>query len=376
MKITDPIPFLNLSAQIEPIKTELFETIERVIQENAFIGGPYLSTFEQSFSNALGIKHTIGVGNGTDAIFIALKSLGIGKGDKVITVANSFIGSSEPIYLSGAEVVFIDCDSETRNMDLNLLETTLQNWSENELPKAIIPVHLYGQAIDMNRLMSIAKHFQLKVIEDCAQSHLSKCHGQCVGTFGDMGCFSFYPGKNLGAMGDGGAIVTNDDDLAEYARKFANHGRSSKYAHEMEGVNSRLDGMQAAILTIKLRELPKWNAGRQRVADQYREALTSITQVKCPKKFECLECIYHLFVIETEHRDALKEHLAKDQIQTGIHYPIALPNLKAYEHLKIDKAVYPVANRLESRILSLPMFPELSLESVQRVADSIRNFYR
>jgi dTDP-4-amino-4,6-dideoxygalactose transaminase len=315
------------------------------------------------------------VGNGTDAIHIALRCLGIGPGDKVITAANSFIGSSEPISMAGADVVFVDCDAETKNMDLNLLESMLAECRSEDLPKAIIPVHLYGQAMDMPRLMKIAHKYQLKVVEDCAQAHLAKCYDQCVGTYGDMACYSFYPGKNLGAMGDGGAVVTQSDKLADVARQFSNHGRSSKYAHEFEAVNSRLDGIQAAILKIKLRELPKWNLGRQKVAAKYKEVLRDIPQVICPKEQDGLECIYHLFVIETDQRDELRQHLSEDHIQTGIHYPIALPNLKAYQHLGFKEQDYPVSSGLEKRILSLPMFPELSEVSIERIGASIKRYF-
>lgn len=372
----ETIPFLNLSAQISSIKEEILEAIQSVIENNAFIGGEHVAKFEEDFAKALGVKHAIGVGNGTDAIHIALRSIGIGSGDKVITAANSFIGSSEPVFIAGANIVFVDCDPNTKNIDLDLLEKTLAEWSDGDLPKAIIPVHLYGQVVDMPKLMSIAKKYNLKVIEDCAQAHLAKCHGQCAGTFGDMACYSFYPGKNLGAMGDGGAIVTNSDELAEYARKFSNHGRSSKYAHEFEGVNSRLDGMQAAILKIKLRELPKWNKGRQKVASKYREVLKSIPQISCPKEQDGLECIYHLFIIETDRRDELREHLSKHNIQTGIHYPIALPNLKAYQHLNFSPSDFPVASSLESKILSLPMFPELSDSDIERIGETIKSFFQ
>lgn len=371
----ETIPFLNLSAQISSIKNEILEAIIKVIDNNAFIGGEHVAQFEAAFAEALNVKHVIGVGNGTDAIHIALRSLGIGPGDKVITAANSFIGSSEPVHMAGAEIVFIDCDPRTKNIDLNLLEKHLSESDKEELPKAIIPVHLYGQAMDMPRLMAIAQKYQLKVVEDCAQAHLAKCHGRCVGTYGDMACYSFYPGKNLGAMGDGGAVVTNSDELADYARQFANHGRSSKYAHQFEGVNSRLDGMQAAILKIKLRELPKWNLGRQRVAAKYREVLKNISQIVCPQEQNELECIYHLFIIETDQRDELRNHLNEDKIQTGIHYPIALPNLKAYQHLGYKEEDFPVASKLEKRILSLPMFPELSDESIERIGNSIKAFF-
>ena len=374
MSDNETIPFLNLSAQISDIKDEILEKINEVIEKNAFIGGPHVGAFEKDFAKAIGTKHAIGVGNGTDAIHIALASVGIGKGDKVITAANSFIGSSEPVHMADADIVFIDCDIKTRNLDLNLLETTLDNWSDGDKPKAIIPVHLYGQAMDMVKVMEIAKKHDLKVIEDCAQAHLSKCGDVCVGTFGDMACYSFYPGKNLGAMGDGGAIVTNSDSLADYARQFANHGRSSKYAHEFEGVNSRLDGLQAAILKIKLRELPKWNAGRQKVAEKYRNALAHLDQIKCHPVQEGLECIYHLFVIETDKRDELREFLGNNNIQSGIHYPITLPNLKAYQHLGYKPEDFPVATSLESKILSLPMFPELTDSDINRVAKAIEEF--
>jgi dTDP-4-amino-4,6-dideoxygalactose transaminase len=265
------IPFVDLKSQYDSIKNEIDSAITEVISKSAFVGGPFVESFEKSFAFFCGVKHCVGVGNGTDALFIALKTLGIKQGDEVITAANSFIATSEAISLTGGRVVFVDINPTTFNIDVEKIEEKI-----NSKTKVIIPVHLYGQPADMDPILRIAKKYNLKVIEDAAQAHGALYKGRPVGSMGDVACFSFYPGKNLGAYGDGGAIVTNDDGFAIKARMFSNHGRVGKYDHELEGVNSRLDGVQAAVLSAKLRHLPQWNESRRKNASLYNETLKGL----------------------------------------------------------------------------------------------------
>src|SRR5262245_53332412 len=258
------IPLVDLNAQYECIKDEIDTAIQGVLATSAFIGGPYVKAFEEAFAKFCEVKHCIGVGNGTDALFISLKGLGIGAGDEVITAANSFIATSEAITATGAQVVFCDIDPKTYNIDVNLIEEKI-----TPRTKAIIPVHLYGQPADMHPILELARRYGLKIIEDAAQAHGARYKGQRIGSLGDVACFSFYPGKNLGAYGDAGAIVTNDDELALKIKMFANHGRVEKYDHQIEGVNSRLDSLQAAILSVKLKYLKAWTESRRQLASLY-----------------------------------------------------------------------------------------------------------
>ncbi len=361
------VPFVDLEAQYLSIKNEVDEAISEVLLSSAFIGGKFVQKFEESFASYLGVKHCIGVGNGTDALYIALEALGIGEGDEVITVANSFIATSEAITRAGARVVFVDCNPKTYNIDVDQIEKKV-----TERTKAIIPVHLYGQPAEMDRILEIARKHSLYIIEDAAQAHGAVYKGQKVGTFGDCACFSFYPGKNLGAYGDAGAVVTNDDALAEKIRKFANHGRLSKYNHEFEGVNSRLDGLQAAILNVKLRHLEKWTENRIKAARRYDEGLSGL--VVTPYVLPEVRHVYHLYVIQTEKREEMREYLSEKGISTGIHYPIPLPFLQAYSYLNHRAEDFPVAYHLKDRILSLPMFGDITDEQIDYVIEQIKDF--
>lgn len=361
------IPFVDLRAQYETIRDEIDKNISDVIHESAFIGGPYLERFESEFAAFCNAEHCIGVGNGTDALFIALKASGIGAGDEVITTAFSFIATSEAITMSGARVVFVDINPATFNIDVTKIQDKI-----TERTRAIIPVHLYGQLADMNPILDIARKYRLKVIEDAAQAHGAVYKGRQIGTIGDAACFSFYPGKNLGAYGDGGAIVTNDDELAIKARMLANHGRIDKYNHEIEGVNSRLDGLQAAILGVKLRYLPEWNEKRRKNASLYNEILQG-TGVTIPVEMDNVKAVYHLYVIrvKSELRAKLQAHLKAQGIATGIHYPIALPRLTAYAYLNPRSQDFPEAVKASNEILSLPMFPELEKEQIEYIVENI-----
>jgi dTDP-4-amino-4,6-dideoxygalactose transaminase len=377
------IPLVDLKSQYKSIKKEIDSVISEVISQSAFIGGPYVQSFESAFAEYCGVRHCIGVGNGTDALFIALKAFGIGIGDEVITVANSFIATSEAITMTGAKVVFVDIDSKTYNMDPNKLADYLKKRltpdakSQRPQPKAVIPVHLYGQPADMDAILNIAKRYNLKVIEDAAQAHGAEYKGRRIGSIGDMACFSFYPGKNLGAYGDAGAIVTDNDELALKARTFANHGRIGKYDHEIEGVNSRLDGLQAAILGIKLKYLEGWSELRRKNAYLYNEYLKG-TDLVTPTEIDNVKAVYHLYVVRVkkELRQRLQEHLGSKGISTGIHYPIALPNLKAYAYLSHNGNDFPQATRASEEILSLPIYPELTEDQIQYIVEKTKEGVR
>ena len=371
------IPFVNLKAQYKNIKDEIDNAISEVISKTAFISGSFAKTFETNFAEFCNVKHCVGVGNGTDALFIALKALGIGKGDEVITAANSFIATSEAITMTGAKVVFVDIDPKTYNMDPQKLNDYLkfrnpQSAIRNRV-RAIIPVHLYGQPADMDPILDLAKKYNLKIVEDAAQAHGALYKGRQIGSIGDMACFSFYPGKNLGAYGDAGAIVTNDEDLAIKARMIANHGRVEKYNHEMEGVNSRLDGLQAAILDVKLRHLPEWTESRRKNAYLYNKHLKD-TKLITPVEIDDVKAVYHLYVVRVkkELRRKLQEHLKSKGIATGIHYPITLPNLKAYKYLNYREDDFPEATRASQEILSLPMFPEIEESQIEYISKEIK----
>jgi len=360
------IPFVNLKAQYFSIKEEIDHAIFKVIQDSAFIGGKYAKAFEQNFANYIGVKHCIGVGNGTDALYIALKALGISEGDEVITAANSFIATSEAITMTGAKVIFVDSNKDTYNIDVDKIEEVITLKT-----KAVMPVYLYGQPCDIDKILEIAKKNNLFVLEDCAQAHGAEYKGRRVGTFGDFGCFSFFPGKNLGAYGDAGAIVTNDDDLARKARMFANHGRIEKYNHEFEGTNSRLDGLQAAILDVKLKYLDTWIERRRAIAKMYDAALKDI--VITPSVLPNVKHVYHLYVIRIKNRDKVREPLADKGIATGIHYPIPLPFLKAYSYLGHKPADFPVAYSMKDEILSLPIHGDMTDEQVEYVIASLKD---
>ena len=364
------IPFVDLKKQYDSIKKEIDLAISRVIENTAFIGGSFLKSFEEAFAAFCGVKECVGVGNGTDALFITLRALGIGSGDEVITAANSFIATSEAISMTGAKVVFVDINPKTYNIDVDKIEEKV-----TERTKVIIPVHLFGQPADMDLILDIAGKHNLKIIEDAAQAHGAVYKGRRIGSIGDAACFSLYPGKNLGAYGDGGAIVTNDDSLAEKVRMIANHGRMEKYNHKLEGVNSRLDGIQAAILDVKLRHLPDWNQRRRQNANFFNSCLKGsslVTPVETPD----VEAVYHLYVVRVPggKRKGLQDYLKSQGIATGIHYPIALPNLMAYGYLNHKEADFVEASKASHEILSLPMFPELEESQIAFVARKIKDF--
>lgn len=359
------IEFVDLKAQYASIKTEMDAAIADVLANSAFIGGAQHKAFEQAFGAFIGAKHCIGVGNGTDALFVCFKALGIGPGDEIITVANSFIATSEAISQTGAKVVFVDCNEKTYTIDPALVEKAI-----TPKTKAIVPVHLYGQPADMDPILALAAKHGLKVVEDCAQAHGAVYKGRKIGTIGDMATFSFFPGKNLGAYGDAGAIVTNDDKLGEWARKYANHGRKDKYDHEFEGINSRLDGLQAAILNVKLKHLDKWTERRIAIADKYDKAFAGVVGV--PTRAEGVRHVYHLYVIRLKDREKIQAVLTERGVATGIHYPIPLPSLKAYAYLGHKDSDFPVSDMLRKEILSLPIHGSMTDAEVDYVIEAVR----
>jgi len=343
--------------------------IRGVLNETAFIGGRRVAEFSQEFARAIGTEFCVPVANGTDAIFIALKMMGIGQGDEVITVANSWISTSETISQTGAKPVFVDID-EYFHIDVTKLEAAV-----SERTKAIVPVHLYGQPADMNAVVEFAASHGLKIIEDCAQAHLAKFAGKTVGTVGDAGTFSFYPGKNLGAYGDAGAIVTNDEALAEKCRMFANHGALIKHEHLIEGINSRLDGLQAAVLSTKLPYLQQWTEARQTAAEKYDQRLASIEAISIPKRRPDTTHSYHLYVVRAKERDALADYLRAAGIGCAVHYPTPLPMLPAYSSYEYDLSEFSESLLVSKEILSLPMYPELTDAAIERIGSCIEAFY-
>jgi dTDP-4-amino-4,6-dideoxygalactose transaminase len=361
------IPFVDLTAQYRLIQGEIDRAISEVISESAFIGGKHVRRFEEAFASFCRADYCIGVGNGTDALYIALRAAGIGQGDEVITAANSFIATAEAITMAGAKVVFVDCDALTYNMDMKKVPNAVTAHT-----KAIIPVHLYGRPADMETLEQIADQFSLLIIEDAAQAHGAELKGQRVGTFGRLGCFSFYPGKNLGAYGDAGAIVTNDPELAKHCRMIANHGRIGKYDHDFEGMNSRLDGLQSAVLYVKLQHLEVWTEKRRAIAARYHDLLRD-SNIVTPVEIAEGRHVYHLYVVRVPGRNAVQGKLKTAGIESGIHYPIALPNLKAYRHLGYRPDDFPAATACSQEILSLPMFPELSDEQIQYICHHLKS---
>ena len=365
------VPFVDLQAQYASIKPEIDRALRDVIAQTAFIGGPFVRAFEEEFAHYCGAAHCVGVANGTDAIAIALRAVGIGPGDEVITAANSFVASSEAVTMAGARVVFADIDPRTYNLDVAQVERRITSKT-----KAIVPVHLYGQPADMAPTRDLASRHGLRVIGDAAQAHGAQYRGQPISALADLTCFSFYPGKNLGAYGDAGAIVTDNSEWASKARLLANHGRSAKYDHQVEGVNSRLDGLQAAVLRVKLAHLEAWTEARRANAARYADLLRELP-IGLPDELGDVRAVYHLYVVRVpaERRAAIQASLRDAGIETGIHYPIALPYLAAYAHLGYGASDCPEAQRASQEVLSLPMFPELTDDQASHVAQCIRGCF-
>jgi dTDP-4-amino-4,6-dideoxygalactose transaminase len=360
------IPLLDLKAQHEEIKEEINEAVQRVLNSGWFVLGKECEAFEQEFAEYNGSKHAIGVGSGTEALHLALLALNVGKGDEVITVPNTAIPTISAISLTGATPVFVDIDPESYTMDPRNLEERI-----TARTKAIIPIHLFGQAADMDSILEIASKHHIPVIEDCAQAHGATYRGKKTGNFGVMGCFSFYPSKNLGAYGDAGLITTSDEKLKEKLLMLRNYGQKGRYIHAEKGTNSRLDEIQATILRVKLKHLDRWNERRRELANIYTRELRNVVT---PKEMDYANHVYHLYVIRTPNRDQLMHYLKEHGVGTQIHYPIPAHMQEAYQDLEIKEGTLPISESHSKQIVSLPLYPELKDEMVLTITKLINEF--
>ena len=361
------VPFLDLNSHHAPLREELDQAIGEVIDSGAFAGGPFVEKFEADFAAFCRSQHAIGLGSGTEALWLALLACGIGHGDEVVTVPNTFMATAEAITYSGARPVFVDVDERTYTMDPNALERVLTSKT-----KAIIPVHLFGQPADMDPILEFANKHDLYVIEDAAQAHGAEYKGRRAGTLGDIGCFSFYPGKNLGALGEAGAVITDDAELQEKIRVLRDHGQVRKYRHSMIGWNCRMDGIQAAALSVKLRRLENGNLLRRVHAQEYNRALAGLEEVMTPIEADYARHVYHIYAIRVQERDEMMWMLKEKGIQCGVHYPVPVHLQKAYRHLGYEAGAFPVSEQSALEFISLPMFPELTEEQIAMVALSLR----
>jgi len=388
------IPFLDLVTPHRELKEELTAVFHHALETAGFIGGPMVEDFEKSFARFCDAQHCVGVGSGTDALRLALMAAGVGQDDAVVTVPNTFIATAEAVSQCGALPRFVDVNERTYNMDVKRLADYLahecfRDDSDGKLVdkqtgrrvKAVVPVHLYGQMADTGPILELAEGYNLLVIEDACQAHGAEYFSRKdsrwkkAGSMGKAAAFSFYPGKNLGACGEAGAVTTNDGELAQKVRMLRDHGQAKKYYHDMEGYNGRLDAVQAGILCVKLQHLAAWNESRRECARRYQELLGSAEpEIRLPYEPSWAKAIYHLYVVRVRNRDQLQKHLAEAGIGTGIHYPIPLHVQKAYASLGYKAGDFPVAERVTSEIISLPMFPSLSAEQQVRVVGTIMSF--
>ena len=372
------VPFLDLKIQYKSIKQEVDPAIQKVIDNTAFILGESVSNFEKAFAEAHNVKYCLGTSSGTDANHLVLWSLGIKSGDEVIIPANTFIATAWGVTLCGAKPVFVDCHPESYNLDPAKVEAAI-----TPKTKAIVAVHLYGQPADMNKLQEIADRHNLFLVEDAAQSHLAEYESKKIGTLSSASSFSFYPGKNLGAYGEAGAVVTNDDNLYNVLKMMREHGQSKKYYHDTFGHNYRMEGIQGAVLGVKLKHLDKWTDGRRNAAAKYRELLKDIEQIQLPKEMSNVKHVYHLFVIQVkgdeknreEERNKLQRFLTENGVATGLHYAIPLHQQKCFQDLGYKKGDFPVTEQLAESGLSLPMFPELTDEQISYVTNKIKEYF-
>jgi dTDP-4-amino-4,6-dideoxygalactose transaminase len=361
------VPFLDLSAHHAQLMPELETAIKGVISSGAFAGGPYVAGFEEDFAAFCECEHAIGVGSGTEALWLALLGAGVGPGDEVITVPSTFLATAEAISWCGARPVFVDVEESTCTMDPAKLEAAI-----TKKTKAVIPVHLFGQTANMDPILQIARQYGLIVIEDACQAHGAGYKGRPAGSLGDAGCFSFYPGKNLGAFGEAGAVVTNDGDLAERIRMLRDHGQTAKYHHAAIGWNGRMDGIQGAVLRIKLRHLDRANSARRFHAATYRELLAGVEGITLPGEAPWGRHVYHVFALRTRDREVIIKALNAARIGYGIHYPVPVHLQEAYRGLGYREGAFPVAERVASELLSLPMYPELTRTQISLVARCVR----
>jgi dTDP-4-amino-4,6-dideoxygalactose transaminase len=364
------VPFLNLRAPHDLLRSEINAAIQEVIDANAFAGGPFVAKFEEDFAKFCDAKYSIGVGNGTDALWFILLALGVGPGDEVITTPGTFMATAEAISYCGAKPVFVDIDESTYNLDPALIEKAI-----TKKTKAIMPVHLFGQCADMDPIMEVAGKHGLPVVEDACQAHGAEYKGRKAGSLGVAAAFSFYPGKNLGAIGEAGGITTNDAKLRDTMMTLRDHGQAKKYHHSMIGWNGRMDGIQGAVLRIKLRHLAQWNEQRRKNAERYHELLGHTAGLVLPKAAKDRKHVYHVYAVRVKDRDAKLKRLGERGINCGIHYPIPVHLQEAYRFLGYGKGSFPIAERCAEEFLSLPMFPELNEEQIQAVVKEVRQCF-
>ena len=365
----EPIPYLDLRAQIQPLRAELDAAVARTIDHCSFCLGPDVAQFEKDFAKFCGAEHCVAFNSGTSALHIAMLLLGVGPGDEVVTTPYTFVATSWAISYGGAQPVFVDVDDTTFNLDAKLMEKAI-----TPRTKAVMPVHLYGQPFDVDAVREICRRHKLPMVEDSAQAHGAKWQGRVIGTFGEISCFSFYPGKNLGAFGEGGALVTNNAEFAKRARSLREHGSTVRYYHDEVGFNYRMEGFQGAVLGIKLKHLEKWTRERQRVARRYTELLAD-TPLQLPREAAGAESVWHLYVVRHPRRDGLKKFLEENQVGCALHYPVPLHLQKCYASLGYQAGDFPVAEKAARECLSLPIFPELTDAQIQRVADVVKGFF-
>jgi len=366
----EPVPYLDLKAQMRPIRAELDAAIARTLDNCSFCLGPDVVQFEKDFAKLIGTKHAVAMNSGTSALHIALLLLDIKPGDEVIVPAMTFIATSWAVSYVGATPVFVDVDDATCNLDPKLVEKAI-----TPRTKAMIPVHLYGHPADLDPLLAIAKKHNLAIVEDTAQAHCAKYKGRTVGSFGIMSEFSFYPGKNLGAAGEGGALLLNDDAMAIRARALREHGSSVRYYHDEVGFNYRMEGIQGAVLGVKVKYIGAWTAARQRVARRYHDLLAG-TPLKLPREASGCESAYHLYVVRHPRRDELKKHLEANGVGCAFHYPVPLHLQKCYAYLGYKPGDFPVSESIGNECLSLPIYPELTDAQIERVAAVVNDFFK
>lgn len=365
-----PVPFLDLGAQYADLRTEICQALQEVAESSVYILGPKVAAFERAFADYLGVRHCVGVNSGTSALHLALLGAGVGPGDEVITVPMTFIATSWAISYVGATPVFVDVDPATRTMDVAQVEKQITRRT-----RALLPVHLYGQPADMGPLLDISQRHGIPLVEDAAQAHGARYQGRAAGSFGLCGCFSFYPGKNLGACGEGGAVVTNDDAIAARLRALRDHAQGQRYHHDEIGFNYRMDAFQGAVLQIKLKYLERWTAARCRVAERYSELLAGLP-IQLPAQASGRRHVWHLYVTLLAARDRVRQKLEARGIHTGLHYPIPLHLQKAYRHLGYQEGDFPVAERIGRECLTLPLFPEMTPQQQDVVAEAVRTIVR
>ena len=368
--MSEPVPYLDLKAQLKPLRAEIDAAIARTLDNCSFCLGPDVAQFEKDFAAFCGAQHALGFNSGTSALHVAMRLLGVGPGDEVITTPYTFIATSWAISYCGAKPVYVDIDAATFNLDPQRIEPAI-----TPKTKAVLPVHLYGQPFDVGAVAAVCRKHNLPFVEDAAQAHGAKYQGKSIGTFGAVSCFSFYPAKNLGACGEGGALVTNDAALAARAKSLREHGSTVRYHHDEVGYNYRLEGIQGAVLGVKLKHLEKWTRERRRVAARYAELLAD-TPLQLPAVTAGNESAWHLYTVRSPRRDELKKHLDANGIGNAVHYPMPLHLQKVYASLGHQPGDFPVAEKAAREVLSLPMFPELTDAQIQRVAGVVQEFFR